>query len=87
MDGQLPSIGWSPTAPRRVTNQPDDGSVLQTQNYALRLNTQNEHQVSTVMDIGWSPKIPRRVTHQPKDGQPPKGSVLQLHITHIPNTR
>ena len=39
-------LGWSPTIPRLVTNQPKDGhppegSMLQTQNLTLRLKSQN----------------------------------------------
>ena len=38
--------GWSPTIPGMVTNQPKDshppeGSILQTQHLAFRLNLQN----------------------------------------------
>ena len=57
-----------------VTHQPKDGhpperSVLKTGNFALRLETQNEHLVTTVMDgqpkfLGGSPTNPRMVTHQ-----------------------
>ena len=55
---------WSPTIPRMVTPQPKDGhppeeSVLQTWNLALRLNTQNGHQVSTA------------ITYHSYDGHPP----------------
>ena len=38
--------GWSPTIPRIVTHQPKDGlplegSIIKTQNLAIRLNSQN----------------------------------------------
>ena len=56
---------WSPTIPRMVTHQPKDGhppegSVLQTWNLTLSLNSQNYIQMTTVMDghlpsLGWSP--------------------------------
>ena len=62
-----------------VTNQPQDGhqqegSVLQTSNLALRLNSQNQIQLTTAMDgqlsmlssLGWSATNPRMVTHQKK---------------------
>ena len=67
---------------------PQDGSVLQTWNFAL---TQNKAKVGanchgwsptkifltqTNCD-GWSPTISRMVAHHPKDGHPPKGSVIQ----------
>ena len=50
---------WSPT--RR--------NLLQTLNLALRLQSQNQHQVTTAMDghlpcLGWSPTNPTLVTHQ-----------------------
>ena len=45
MDDHLPSLGWSPTNQRMVTNQlydghPPEGSVQQTWNLALRLYSQ-----------------------------------------------
>ena len=64
--------GWSPTIPRMVNNQPNnghplEGSMLQTRNLVLRLNSQNQDQVTTVMDghlpsLGWSATNPSMVT-------------------------
>ena len=60
---------------RRVTHQPKDGhppegSVLQTWNLALRLNSQNKSQMTTSMDghlpsLGGSPTNPRMIDHPP----------------------
>ena len=57
-----------------VTYQPKDvhllvGSIIKTQNLTLRLISQNQDQVTTVMDghlpsLGGSPTNPRVVTHQ-----------------------
>ena len=52
---QVCKYNWSPIIEGIVTHQPKDGhqqegSVLQTSNLALRLNSQNQIQVTTAMD-------------------------------------
>ena len=72
MDGQPPSLGWSP-----IIQNPPEGSVLQTSNLAHGLNSQNQNQVKCRMvspqlqnghqpSKGWSPTMQRMVTHYPK---------------------
>ena len=51
MDGQPPSLGWSP-----IIQNPPEGNVLETQNLALGLNSQNQNQVKC-----------RMVSNHPKD--------------------
>ena len=61
-----------PTIPRRIPHKPKDGhpperSILKTGNLALKLKTQNQHQVRTAMDghlsfLGGCPANPRMVT-------------------------
>ena len=76
LDGNLPSLGWSPNYPK--DGYPLEGSLLLTWNLALRLNSQNKHHACD-NSYGWSPNIPMMVSNQPKDGHghPPSGSVLQ----------
>ena len=92
----LPSIGWSPTIQRMVTQQ--EGSILQTRNLALRLNSQNYDQVTTAMNghlpsPGWSPTIQNMITnlpkygHHPKVGNPPsqgRPPTITSVVTHCP---
>ena len=65
-DGHPPHYGWSLI----IQNLPE-GIVLQAWNLASRLNSQNQDQVTTVMDgqlpsPGWLP-----VTRHSKDGYQP----------------
>ena len=48
VDGHLPSQGWSQPQPK--DGHPPEGSVLQTWNLTLSLNSQNYIQMTTVMD-------------------------------------
>ena len=95
MDGHPPYIGWSPTIPRMVTHQQNDGhplegSILQTQNLVLRLNIQNKDQGTAAIDghqasIGWSLTNQRMVTHQNEESY--RLRLLQLDLTHKTKTR
>ena len=86
---------WSPTIPRMVTHQPKDGhppegSILQTRNLALRLNSQNKDQVTTAMDghlpfLGWSPANPRMVTHRNEVDY--RCGIWDIHLTHKTKTK
>ena len=54
---------------------PPKECILQTQNLALRLKSQNKHQVTTAIDghlssEEWSPPIQNMVTKLPKDVHP-----------------
>ena len=81
---------WSPTIPRMVTHQPKDGhppegSIMQTRNLALRLNSQNKDQVTTARNGHlssrvWSPTNLRMVTHQ-------KDVYCRLGIWHLDLTQ
>ena len=74
-DGHLPSLGWSPTNLKLVTHQKELWYILgiwhyilQARNLALRLNSQNEVQVTTARNghlssRGWSPFNPSMVTY------------------------
>ena len=87
MGGHTPFLGWSPTIPRMVTNQPmyghpAEGSILQTRNLTLRLSSQNYAQVTTAMD-GHPPSL-RWLAPQPKDGHLPEGNIAwNLALTFI----
>ena len=70
MDGQIQSLGWSPTIQRMVTNQKEVYLEFDTVTELAKLTSgDNCH--------GWSATIPRMVAHHPKDGHPPEGTVLQ----------
>ena len=83
MDGQPPSLGWSP-----IIQNPPEGSVQQTYDLALGLNSQSQNQVKCrkvsphLQDghqpsKGWSPTIPNT----------PEGSVLQAwNLAHKHNS-
>ena len=65
-----------------------EGSVLKTENLALRLNSQNYQQVTTAMDghppsLGGSPAVPRMVTHQSKEGHPVYHHLTLLGLSCI----
>ena len=87
--------GQSPTIPRIVTHQPQDGlpqegSVVELWNLAPTHYSQNQHQVTTSIDghlpsLGQSPIYPRMVTHE-KDVYYRHG-IWHFHITHKTNSR
>ena len=71
MDGQIQSLGWSPTIQRMVTNQKEVYLEFDTVTELAKLTSgDNCH--------GWSATIPRMVAHHPKDGHPPERSRLQM---------
>ena len=81
--GHLPSLGGSPTNPRKVTNQPKDGHPKKRR----KCTTDMEFGTCTLLTKltpcdnchGWSPSILMMVTHQPKNGHPlTSGSDLEI---------
>ena len=69
---------------------PTEGSILQTQNLALRLNSQNQNKVTTAKyghlpSLGWSPTNPRMVTHQKYIYK--RLGIWNLDFTHKTKTR
>ena len=86
---------WSPTIPRMVTPQPKDGhsltgSIIQTRNLALRLNSQDKDQVTTARNGHlssrvWSPTNLRMVTHQKEVYY--RLGIWHLDLTHKTMTR
>ena len=58
---------------------------IQTWNLALRLNSQNQLQVTTAIDghlpsLGWSLTIPRMVTHHSYFGHEPSQMMVTNHL-------
>jgi len=70
MDGQPPSLGWSPTNPRTVTHLPKSTRMDRLEIWHLHLIHKIETRLNAIdgqpPDQGWSPTIPRKVTHNPR---------------------